>query len=119
MDLARHRAYKLSPEQTRLLTLELNVRLIFSIMSTKISSLFLPAGSFATTDFVIAVPGILFVPCCTCQSGRALVMRYACADRSKIDLSPITWAMENTINIAAGPIGGKRPPSTTIGSLNM
>jgi len=48
---------------TNILTLELNVTLIFSITSTKISSLFLPPGSLATTDFVIAVPGIRLVPC--------------------------------------------------------
>jgi len=46
------------------LTLELNVTLILSIISTKISSLFFPPGSLATTDFVTAVPGIRFVPCC-------------------------------------------------------
>jgi hypothetical protein len=45
-------------------TLELNVTLIFSIISTKISSRFLPPGSFATTDLVTAVPGIRFEPCC-------------------------------------------------------
>jgi len=50
--------------KTEVRTLELKVMLIFSIRSTKISSLLLPVGSFATTDFVTAVPGILFVPCC-------------------------------------------------------
>ena len=56
--------------KTHVRTLELKVMLIFSIISTKISSLLLPPGSVATTDFVTAVPGILFVPCCTYPNFR-------------------------------------------------
>ena len=56
---------------TSILTLELNVTLIFSITSTNISSLFLPPGSLATTDFVIAVPGIRLVPCCKYRSNKS------------------------------------------------
>lgn len=44
--------------------------LIFSIISTKISSLFLPPGSVATTDFVTAIPGILLALCCMQSSLR-------------------------------------------------
>lgn len=64
----RESVYRQVDETKLLLTLELNVTLIFSMISTKISSLFLPPGSFATTDFVTAVPGIRLFPCCIKQN---------------------------------------------------
>lgn len=66
--------------ETWLLTLELNVTLIFSIISTKISSLFLPPGSFATTDLVTAVPGIRLVPCCMKSKLLELIKSYVQVD---------------------------------------
>lgn len=66
--------------ETWLLTLELNVTLIFSIISTKISSLFLPPGSFATTDLVTAVPGIRLVPCCVKSKLLELIKSYVQVD---------------------------------------
>lgn len=112
-----------------LLTLELNVTLIFSMMSTKISSLFLPPGSLATTDFVTAVPGILLLPCCKFKNKSNWLCAWKNEDRMRLRSLSITWEfvsleytrirrMKDTINMAAGPRGGRRAASITIGSLN-
>lgn len=90
--------------------------LIFSIISTKISSLLLPPGSVATTDFVTAIPGILFVPCCKKPKLRINIFKNASHNRKSYEVLDIK-DIKHTENIAAGPRGDRCAASITSGSL--
>lgn len=93
--------------------------LIFSIISTKISSLLLPPDSVAITDFVTAIPGILFVPCCMQQKLRINNIISASDNYRTNKCLDIKYIKHHTVKTVVGPRGNIRAASITSGSLKI